>query len=214
MENLNRKIALATSYALHPLFMPTNGLLLVYFIGRVQGFNIYSSEADKEIIHFVILIVFIATGVIPVIIASILKKLKIISSLNMPAKEERMIPFLLTGVAYLTTIFLFNKVWKLPLDPLIFQFMNGATLAILLGMMITLNWKISVHMIGIGGVTGIVFLLSKLGDHILFYTLIATLISAAMIAFGRLNLKAHTLPQVIAGFLLGFVCEIIPLLVR
>lgn len=193
--------------------MPTNGLLITYFFGRVQGFNIFSSDADKIISHFTILVVFVATGIIPVIIAVILKQLKVISSLHMPRREERTLPFLLTGLSYLVTIYLLSTVWNLPLDPLIYQFMIGGALAIISGMFITISWKISVHMIGIGGVFGILVMLSKFGEQVKFYPIVSILIITGLIGYGRLNLKAHTIQQIIAGFLLGFICEIKILLV-
>lgn len=92
--------------------------------------------------------------------------------------------------------------------------MFGATLSIIIGMLITFNWKISVHMIGIGGVIGIVTVLSKTGPEVLLYLLSVLIIIAGLIGFGRLQLKAHSLNQIIAGFLLGFSCEILILLIR
>lgn len=212
VEKFSQRLALFTSYVFHPLFMPINGLLLTYFFGRVPGFNSYSTDLDKEIAHKALWSVFIATGILPVIFSVILKAMGIVSSLHMPKKEERMLPFLLTGSLYYAVIYLFTSYWKLPLHPLIYQFMFGATLAILIGMMITYRWKISVHMIGIGGVVGITTILSKHGE-VLIGLLSITLFIAGLIAFGRLQLKAHSIKQIIAGFLLGFSCEMLGLLI-
>jgi membrane-associated phospholipid phosphatase len=212
VESFNKKLALATSYLLHPLFMSTNGLMLAFFVGGIQGFNPYASAEDLETAYTAILGVFIGTGVLPVIIAIVLKRLNYISNLHMPEREERMIPFLLTGGSYLSIIIIYSEVLHLSLDPRIYSFMFGATLAIIAGLLITSWWKISVHMIGIGGVVGIMALLSKIGNEVLLYPLIITIIAAGFIGFSRLYLKAHTIKQVIAGFLLGFTCEIAPLI--
>lgn len=192
--------------------MPTNGLLLTYNFGAVSGFNPYSTELDKDIAHLALWSVFIATGILPVLITIVLKKIGIVSSLHMPKKEERMLPFLITGGLYYVVIYLFTSYWQLPLNPLIYQFMFGATLAILIGMMITYKWKISVHMIGVGGVVGILTVLSKHGD-VLIGLLSISIVLAGLIAFGRLQLKAHSIKQVIAGFLLGFSCEMLGLMI-
>ena len=193
--------------------MPINGLLIAYFWGRIPGFNTFSTALDKNNAFLTFISVFIATGIMPVIISIILKELKLISSLHMPRKEERMLPFLLTGTLYYGVIYLLSSIWNIPLDPLIYKFMFGATLAIIIGMLITFNWKISVHMIGIGGVVGIVTVLSKTGPEVLLYLLSILIIIAGLIGFGRLQLKAHSFSQVIAGFLLGFSCEILILLI-
>lgn len=212
MESFNKNIALVISYLLHPLFMPTNGLLLAYFVGGIQGFNPYASDEDISTAYFAIAGVFIGTGIVPVTIALILKQLNLITNLHMQKREERMLPFLLTGGSYLCIIYLYTVVFNLHLDPKIYSFMMGATIAIIIGFIITGSWKISVHMIGIGGVVGIIVLLSKLSEEVLLIPLIATIIAAGLIAYGRAYLKAHNFQQIIAGFALGFTCELLPLL--
>ncbi len=212
MEKYKKKLALATSYLLHPLLMPTNGLLLVFFVGNIQGFNPYSNDEDIETVYIVIISLFIATGIVPIIIGLILKKLNYISNLHMPKREERIIPFIITSASYLGIIYLYTEVLHLNLDPKIYSFIAGATIAIIVGLVITLSWKISLHMIGIGGVVGVIVLVSKLGESVLLYSLILTILLAGIIGFGRLFLKAHNMNQVIAGFFLGFFCELIPLI--
>jgi membrane-associated phospholipid phosphatase len=66
-------------------------------------------------------------------------------------------------------------------------------------------------MIGVGGLAGILTLLSKTSDDILLSPLIITFFCAGLIAFSRLQLKAHNPKQIIVGFCLGFGCEILGL---
>ena len=67
-------------------------------------------------------------------------------------------------------------------------------------------------MIGIGGVAGILTLLSKKNDEVLLYPLSITFLVAGLIAFSRLQLGAHNSKQIIAGFGLGFGCEMLGIL--
>lgn len=191
--------------------MPTNGMLAIYFFGGLPGFNTYSTDLDKDIAIFTISTVFIATSILPIIIAVALKKAGIISSLHMPKKEERSIPFILTSLCYFGAYYYLRYYVDLPLNGLIFYFIFFGVFATILGFFVTLSWKISVHMIGVGGVVGILTLLSKQGDEVLIIPLIVSFIVAGLIGFGRLQLGAHNIKQVIAGFLLGFGCEIIGL---
>ena len=94
----------------------------------------------------------------------------------MPKKDSALL--LEEYVFQLKVIYLLSSKWKIPLDPLIYKFMFGATLAIIIGMLITFNWKISVHMIGIGGVVGIVTVISKTGPDVLLYLLNVLIITA------------------------------------
>jgi hypothetical protein len=189
--------------------MPTFGMILIYFVGRVPGFNSYSIGADKNIAFIAISIIFLATSIIPLFSAITLKKLNIISSLEMQNREERTIPFIITCFCYFGVYYLLRYHLELNLNGLIFYFIFFGMFATIIGFFITLSWKISIHMIGIGGISGIMTLLSKTTDADLTYPLIASLFCAGLIAFSRLQLNAHDTKQIFAGFCLGFVCEML-----
>tara|TARA_B100001778_G_C18578788_1_gene626358 strand:+ start:1274 stop:1867 length:594 start_codon:yes stop_codon:yes gene_type:complete len=186
--------------------MPTNGMIVIYLFGGVSGFNTYSTDTDKSTAFLTISILFIATSIIPLLITIALKKLKYISSFHMPSKEERSLPFMFTCFCYFGAYYFLKYYLDLNLNSLIFYFIFTGMLATMLGFFITLSWKISIHMIGIGGVTGIITLLSKMNDEVLLYPLSITFLIAGLIAFSRLQLEAHNTKQILAGFCLGFGC--------
>ena len=68
-------------------------------------------------------------------------------------------------------------------------------------------------MIGIGGFTGAIFLMSKLTEKVYLDELIGALLLSGLIAFSRLQLNAHSFNQIVAGFALGFGCETFALLI-
>jgi hypothetical protein len=189
--------------------MPTLGMVFIYFVGEVPGFNSYSVDADKKTAFITISVLFIATGLIPLVLAIILKRLKVIDSLQMRSKEERIIPYIFTCFCYFGAYYLLRYNLELNLNGLIFYFIFFGMFATIIGFFITLSWKISIHMIGIGGISGIMTLLSKTTDADLTYPLIASLFCAGLIAFSRLQLNAHDTKQIFAGFCLGFVCEML-----
>ena len=207
MDKLSEHLARFTSYIFHPLFMPTNGMIVIYFIGKVPRFNPYSTDIDKSIALLTISILFIATSIIPLLITIALKKLNYISSLHMHNKEERAIPFILTFFCYFGAYYYLIYYLELNLNLLILCFIRFGIIAILFGTVITLLWKISIHMIGIGAVAGILTVLSKTNNEVLLYPLSITFFIAGLIAFSRLQLGAHNTKQIIAGFFLGFGCE-------
>ena len=69
---------------------------------------------------------------------------------------------------------------------------------------ITLFWKISLHMTSIGGVLGMLFSMCVTGLGNLQYALIVFLILAGILAGVRLQMGCHTPLQIAAGLLLGF----------
>ena len=71
------------------------------------------------------------------------------------------------------------------------------TLATLLVFCINLFWKISIHCVGVGG--AIVLLFSIIGFGMAW----PGVLIALLVGWARLHLGAHTVPQVLAGFILG-----------
>ena len=68
----------------------------------------------------------------------------------------------------------------------------------------TTKWKVSAHMIGIGGLIGLIISLSVLYSvSMMLYLILATMLSG-LIGFARLSLNAHSPAQVYAGLGTGF----------
>jgi membrane-associated phospholipid phosphatase len=80
-------------------------------------------------------------------------------------------------------------------------------LAVIVSLVVSLSinafWKISVHMLGQGGVFGSLLALKYV--HMADVSVIAmlTIAMAALTGYSRVKLEAHTHGQVYAGFILG-----------
>jgi hypothetical protein len=87
-------------------------------------------------------------------------------------------------------------------------FIVGAGLGILLTALINIWTKISAHMVGIGGLLGVLVSVSYLikFDMTLFY--IPVICIAGVIGYARLELNEHRPSQVYAGFLLGLCIQL------
>ncbi|MFA8449128.1 MAG: hypothetical protein ACEPOW_00370 [Bacteroidales bacterium] len=192
MSNNTAKII---SGVFHPLLLPTYTLILMM---RLDIYLIYSLPI--RVLAVIGISIFIITVILPLIGIFILKKIKLVHSYQMPTREERYAPMLLVAICFYLAQYLLSSV--LPNN--IFNiFLLGATLAAVLSLLITLKWKISIHMIGSGCVFGTFLGLNiALGTYLpeLIY---APLLLAGFIGSARLKLKAHTPLQVYVGFLLG-----------
>ncbi len=83
----------------------------------------------------------------------------------------------------------------------------GAAASVVLAIIINLKWKVSIHMIGIGGITGMFFGLSTFLLIDLRFPILISLIVAGLIGTARLSMGAHRPGQLYVGFLVGFCCE-------
>ncbi len=120
----------------------------------------------------------------------------------MESARERVYPVLTTGVFYFLGYFLLSR---LNVSPLIEGFVLSSLVAVLLAAGISFFWKISMHAIAVGGVTGaLAGMMLKYGIDLILMVAMMLLISG-LVASARLFLNAHKPSQVYVGFFSGFV---------
>jgi hypothetical protein len=192
---LDRAIAKVISYLFHPLLMPTLGAVLILNIGGYMAFSV--APAIK---YIAVAIIFTFTFVLPSFASYYLLKKGHIQSMGMATIQERRLPMLLTALFYFFSYYILRNA---SLPPVLFLMILGATLSLLLTLIITLAWKISTHMVGMGGITGAIIGLSIKFSINLQVLIIALIICSGLVAFARLKLSAHTHNQVYWGFLVG-----------
>jgi hypothetical protein len=195
------KFAKLISQILHPLLMPTYGFAIIFFTQ-----NYVSTFTPPRLRILILSVTFIFTFLLPAINTFILLKLGRIKSLEMVSNEERVVPYISTALYYFSLYYLFYNADF----PNIFKILIlGASISILLSLIINFKWKISAHTIGIGGIAG-----ASLGMmyrlHIdMRFMLITVLLFSGLVAYSRLKLNAHTPAQVYTGFFLGFLVELL-----
>ncbi len=183
--------------------MPTYlfGLLMVTTPIRLNV-DTYSAKAQASIL----LLLFIGTFMVPAMLIYYLYRTGRLTDMTMPNRTDRKWPLFLTGLIYTGVTYLFAFRMNLLSDtsPQLAVVLAAITLSILLVAIISLYWKISAHAVGIGGVLGVVLaIMAKYGDTDLFLPLVGLLALSGLVATARLQLNAHTLGQVLAGWSLG-----------
>lgn len=200
MNDPLKTVAKFFSYVFHPLVIPTLGMIIIFNSNSYVNFAI-PYELKRE----VIILVGFYTFVIPTLFTLFLQNRGYIQSLEMETTKERIIPYGFTIIFYFFTIYLMMKAL---IPPIIFNFMVGALVSVILAFVVNLKWKISAHMIGIGGLTGALIASSfLLNVNLLSYITLCILISG-LVASSRLFLNAHNPGQLIIGFFMGMICQI------
>ena len=173
------------STVFHPTVMPIIGLFIIF---NTDSYINYAIPAELK--KAVLFLVGTSTFLIPLLISLLLLNRGLINSLEMETQKERIIPYAFTIAFYVFTLYMLNKA---PMPPIIFNFIIGATLSVMLAFIINIKWKISAHMIGVGGLVGALFCVSMLLEiYITPYFVVGLLISG-LIGSSRLILKAHPL---------------------
>jgi hypothetical protein len=196
-----RFLAHLVSVLCHPLLMATYSCLLIFFI--IPG-TIYDYMTSFAIKWRITAIVFLFSFAFPVVNIYILYKLKRVPSLMLNDQKDRSFPYLLTSLFYfgLSYLMLDVNIW-----PSLKLFLAGAGLCILLVAVINLRYKISAHMVGLGGLFGALVAVSSLIHHNLTPYYIAVVIAAGITGASRLALAAHRPSQIYTGFLLGMIVQ-------
>ena len=116
-----------------------------------------------------------------------------VSDLDVTRREERQKPFLaaVSGAALA-----WGVLYVLAAPPLLVHFAAAHTLVIGIVLWITLYWKISVHAAGAAAVATLVLTVFDESKAL-------TCMPVLLVAWSRLYLGRHTLPQVLAGGMLG-----------
>ena len=191
------------SIILHPIFMPLLALCLsLAFVPEIKF-------AIRQNLTIIFVIVIISTVFLPLISILFLVKNGRLSSLEMTDHRERILPLFKTvfwmslGYFFLQNYLIYAALLKAEL--------LGAIFIIVIAAAISRFWKISLHMLGIGGVLGVVISLQILYKNMNNLIVLFVFLSGVL-AFARLNQKAHNHTQVYVGFLLGLTIEMLVLL--
>ncbi|GAA4430859.1 hypothetical protein GCM10023091_00710 [Ravibacter arvi] len=204
---MNTRVAKFLSYLFHPLLMPTFLLGLLLGLAPVDaGIDFY----PPKLILVLLLMVFVYTFLLPSLCVYAMVQLKMVKDLTLQHRQERRYPFLITLATYLAATYFFG--WRFnqisELAPLMRVVLGSITISIAAVLLISNFWQISAHMTGLGGVTGTVLMaIIKFGTPSLFPALLASVLISGWVAASRLQLNAHNMSEVLAGFLLGnFIC--------
>lgn len=146
------------------------------------------------------LVVFFTTCILPMLSVAIMA-LNPKFDMSMSEKQDRIWPLLSSSIFYYLGFVLLSKVSAVPDFKL---FMVATVLVIILLLLISFRWKISLHMASIGGLTGTLLALSfRSGINPIYSVLMVVLISG-VVGTARLLLNKHDIWQLLAGYGLGF----------
>jgi len=190
------KFAKTISILFHPVLIPSWFTLILF------NSNTYISLLiPLQLKYILFTMIFITTAMFPLLFVVMMVKRKIISDIFMRKREDRIYPLAITAIFYFLSYYLIRQ---LPLYDVFSLFLLGSTFLVFFSFLITFFWKISIHLIGIGGLlgglTGLVIPLNL--DFITM--IIYGLLIAGLLGFARLQLNAHKPLQVYTGFILAF----------
>ncbi len=187
------KLANIISTVFHPVLMPFYGILLLFHLDYFFYFPFFYKV-------YVFSIVLVFTCIIPAFSIFLLYKIKYIESMRVEKREQRYPIYIISIVSYLVCLYI---LWKVNLPHWIMLISICSFFTIFVMAIINIWWKISIHAAAIGCFTGGMFLAAYFLKFNPVGFFIVVLLTGGLVMASRLQLKAHSVQQVICGYLLG-----------
>lgn len=199
---------LAISYIFHPFIMPMLGLFILFEAKTIPN-SFYTLDAlyffpakAKEVLYIVLgILTFLAPG----LSLLIMYWNKMISSLELEDRKERVYPFVLI-IFYYVLAYAYLK-YQLPIylqHPALMGFIFGIILTFLVSFLINFYIKLSLHAAAIFGVCGMLLAYNQTQIESNLQFLLYLFCLGGLVAASRIYLKAHTLTETILGMVVGF----------
>lgn len=181
--------------------MATYGSALLLFGLKNSVYDFLTPDPLKWRLVF---LVFTMSFLLPLLNIYLLYKLGRIPSFLLSNRSERGFPYLITSLFYFGLVYLLLEIniWNT-----LKLFLFGGGVAIVLTALINLRFKISAHMVGMGGLLGVlisVAYLLKLDLSLLYITLV---VLSGAVASARMYLGEHRYGELLLGFVLGVLVQ-------
>ena len=187
------------SYIFHPLIMPLLGL--IFYFSKTPRF------IPDPVIKAKVFSISILTVILPILLYFLLKTIKQVESLELKTSKERITPLILN---ILILVLILKRV--LPYDeiPELYYFYLGILFSSLTCLFLAFfKFKASIHMIGSAGFFMFALALSIHFKININGTIALMCVIIGAIATSRLHLKAHTNAELLIGFFVGLLPQVV-----
>lgn len=194
-----KKILPFFSYLFHPIFIPILGTL--FYILFTPTF--YTKEQYFLLLFQVVIITFF----LPLSFFYLLRTFGKVDTIMLSDTSQRKIPLLLQIA--LTYILIEKSVTIDRFPELYFFFLGGICSTIIAFFLVFAKIKASIHMIALSALTFFVIGLSLHSQENNLYTVVLLFLITGIVASSRLAMKAHTMKELIFGYLIGMIPQLL-----
>lgn len=200
---LPTRLSKALSVLLHPLAVPLY-LMLLLVAGPTQ-----LAYYPLSVKFYLLWVTALYTAVIPLLSVGLLRSMGRISSFTIDRRSERILPLVIGIICYLLCSV---AVGQIPSAMIVRKFMLAGACCQLFCLAVTFYWKISLHLAVQGAVAAFLVLLTFGNAGNLTVALAVAVLCAGALASARLWLGCHTIRQITAGYVGGFIVSALAVL--
>ncbi len=196
------RLAHGISWVLHPFLLPVYMIVLLL---TATTFALFPANMK----FYLLWVVLLYAVLIPLLALGVLRSLGRMSSYRVDDRRERLLPLLVGAVCYLLCAITLAKI---PSVVFLRKFMVAAACCEVLCLVVSLRWKISLHLTGMGATVALLVVMNIVGVGHMLVPLSVAILGAGALASARLYLGCHNGMQVLAGFGGGFLVATLALL--
>jgi hypothetical protein len=191
------------SFVFHPLFIP---VLAAWYLAFLQPGYFTGMPANEK--TMVIAQVAFNTIFYPALTVLLLKAVGFIKSIFLKTQRERIIPYIATNIFYFWMYLVFKSQEEIPL--VLTSFILGIFLASSVALIANIYFKISMHALGVGALSGLMIVIIFSGfSYTIFLPAMIVFLIGGLVCTSRLVVSDHTPFDIYAGVLFGILCQFI-----
>ena len=191
------------SFVFHPLFIP---VIAAWYLAFLQPGYFTGVPAKDRLL--IVLRVGYNTIFFPAITVLLLKGVGFIKSILLKTQRERIIPYIATNIFYFWMYLVFKNQPEVP--PILTAFIFGIFLASSLGLIANIYFKISMHALGVGALSGLMMIIIFSGlSYAIFLPAMVVFILAGLVCTSRMIVSNHTPFEIYSGLLIAVLCQLI-----
>jgi len=195
-------VARIISVVFTPFYLPFLGMTVLFAFSYMSLFPwAYKLQ--------VLTMVYLFTILLPTLLIGLYRRYQGWTLIELGHRERRMVPYAISIMCYYLCIFTMEQ---LHIPYFMRSIIAGALVVQLVCAMINAWWKISTHTAAIGGVGGALFVFAEYFGFNPVWWFCVIFLLAGVLGSSRMILRQHSLPQVVAGFWVGFVCAVVGIL--
>ncbi len=194
-----RKILPFFSYLFHPIFIPVYAALFYFFVN-----DSYFTNPEK---YFALFQIVIITILLPILFFFVLRIAGQVDSIMISEISQRKIPLVIQ--CFLTILLVRKSITLDHFPEFHFFFLGGLLSTVVSLVLLFFKTKASLHMIAISAFTVFVIGLSIHNQTRNINVIAFLVLMNGFVASSRLEMKAHTPKELVIGFLLGIIPQLL-----
>jgi hypothetical protein len=195
-------IARLVSYLFHPLLVGVYMAVYMIYINPVY-YN-YVDPRDKILS---LATVFNNNFIFPVVVVLLLKGLGFIKSIYLDTAKERIVPYMASIIFFFWTWYVFYNRADAP--QVMKDMLQGIFYSSIMAMTANIYFKISMHAIGMGGLIGMMLIVLFDGMMLSGLPFVISILLTGLVMTSRLIASDHEKGDIAAGFLAGFLSQLL-----